>query len=129
MRAASAVRTSEKRSVRASTSRMDESGATPTGGFGVTELTFLSPSRLATYADCQRKYDHKYDQEIQTPDQTRLYLNQGHVYHETIETVCEATESGDDPEIIHRRAMEAFPEKWDEHLDEDEYASRAHRKF
>lgn len=108
---------------------MDESGATPTGGFGVTELTFLSPSRLATYADCQRKYDHKYDQEIQTPDETRLYLNQGHVYHETIEAVCEATEPGDDPETIHRRAMEVFPEKWEEHLEEDEYASRAHRKF
>lgn len=108
-------------SVRVSTSQ--------TGGFVVTDVTFLSPSRLATYADCQRKYDHKYEQEIKTPDKTRLYLNQGHVYHETIEAVCEATAPSDDPAVIRARAMEIFPEKWNEHLEADEYASRAHQKY
>jgi putative RecB family exonuclease len=99
------------------------------GGFAVSNVTFLSPSRLATYADCQRKFDYGYMQEIEAPDETRLYLNQGLAYHETIEAVCGATEPDDDPETISDRAMEAFPEKWDEHLDPGEYASRAHQEY
>jgi putative RecB family exonuclease len=99
------------------------------GGFAVSDVTFLSPSRLATYADCPRKFDYNYAQEIEAPDETRLYLNQGRAYHETIEAVCEVTEPDDDPETISDRAMEAFPEKWDEHLDPGEYASRAHQEY
>jgi putative RecB family exonuclease len=99
------------------------------GGFAVSDVTFLSPSRLATYADCPRKFDYDYVQEIEAPDETRLYLNQGRAYHETIEVVCEATEPDDDPEIIHDRAMDTFASKWEEHLDPDEYASRAHQEY
>lgn len=95
----------------------------------MSDTTFLSPSRLATYADCPRKFDYDYVQGIETPDETKRYLNQGCAYHETIETVCEATEPDDDPERIYERAMTAFPDKWNANLDPDEYASRAHQEY
>lgn len=95
----------------------------------MTDVVYLSPSRLATYADCQRKFDHEYVKDVTTPDRTRLYLNQGRAYHETIEAVCEATEPDDDADVIHGRALERFAEKWAEHLDPDEYESSAHRAY
>jgi putative RecB family exonuclease len=101
----------------------------PPGGSAVTETVYLSPSRLATYADCQRKYDHSYVKDVTTPDQTRLYLNQGRAYHETIEAVCDATDPDDDADVIHQRARDAFDEKWDVHVDPGEYESRAHREY
>jgi len=99
------------------------------GGFAVSDVTYVSPSRLATYADCQRKYDHDSVKEVSTPDQTRLYLNQGRAYHETIEAVCDATEPDDNADVIHRRAMEAFTDKWNAHLEPEEYESRAHQEY
>ena len=99
------------------------------GGFAVSDVTFISPSRLATYADCPRKFDYNYVQKIDAPDETQLYLNQGRAYHETIEVVCQATEPDDDPETIHNRAMDAFTTRWEENLDPDEYASRAHQEY
>ena len=95
----------------------------------MSDVTYLSPSRLATYLDCQRKFDYKYVQEISTPDKSRLYLNQGQVYHQTIEDVCEASDPDDDAVVIHRRAMETFTEKWAEHADPDEYESLAHQEY
>ena len=99
------------------------------GGFAVTDITYLSPSRLATYTDCPRKFDYKYAQKIDAPDKTRLYLNQGLAYHDTIEAVCKATDSDDDPDVIYDRAMATFVEKWNDHLDADEYASQAHQEY
>lgn len=95
----------------------------------MSDVVYLSPSRLATYAECQRAFDYKYVQQIDAPDETRMYLNHGIAYHETIERVCEATASDDDPETIYRRAMDAFETTWHDHLDPDEYASRAHREY
>lgn len=92
-------------------------------------VVYLSPSRLATYADCPRKFDHDYVKDVSTPDQTRLYLNQGLAYHETIEAVCEATDPDDDAEEIHRRALEIFADKWAAHLEPDEYESQAHQAY
>lgn len=89
----------------------------------------LSPSRLATYAACPRQYEYSYPQDINTPDRTELYLNQGKIYHETIEDVCDATERDDDPEMIHARAMRIFDEKWNEHSNPDDYESVAHREY
>ena len=89
----------------------------------------LSPSRLATYATCPRQYEYSYPQDINTPDRTELYLNQGKIYHETIEDVCDATERGDDAETIHARAMCIFDEKWDEHSNPDDYESTAHKEY
>ena len=95
----------------------------------MSDVTFLSPSRLATYADCPRKFDYNYVQEVEALDETRLYLNQGLAYHETIEDICEAAEPDDDPETIHDRAMDAFTTKWEEHLAPEEYASKAHQEY
>ena len=89
----------------------------------------LSPSRLATYATCPRQYDYSYVQDINTPDRTELYLNQGKIYHETIEAVCDATVRGEDAEAIHARSMRIFDEKWDEHSNPDDYESVAHREY
>jgi len=92
-------------------------------------VVFLSPTRLATYADCQRKFDHDYVKDVSTPDQNRLYLNQGRAYHETVEEVCNATDSDDPADVIHRRAVDIFDEKWNAHLDPDEYESDAHQAY
>jgi putative RecB family exonuclease len=89
----------------------------------------LSPSRLATYATCPRLYDYRYVQDITTPDRTELYLNQGTIYHETIEDVCDATDRTDGAEEIHERAMDIFDAKWDDHSTPDDYESRAHREY
>jgi putative RecB family exonuclease len=89
----------------------------------------LSPSRLANYATCPRLYDHRYVQDVTAPDRTELYLNQGTIYHETIEDVCEATERDDSPEVIHNRAMRIFDAKWDEHSTSDDYESAAHQEY
>jgi putative RecB family exonuclease len=89
----------------------------------------LSPSRLATYATCPRQYDYSYVQDVNAPDRTELYLNQGTIYHETIEDVCDATEPDDAPKTIHERAMQVFEAKWDEHCNPDDYESEAHREF
>ena len=91
--------------------------------------TSLSPSRLATYATCPRQYDYGYEQDINTPDRTELYLNQGIIYHETIEDVCDATEPDDTPEAIYERAMDIFAAKWAEHSNPDDYESDAHREY
>ena len=89
----------------------------------------LSPSALATYATCPRLYDHREVQEVNAPDRTELYLNQGTIYHETIEDTCEGTNRDDPPEVIHDRAMRIFDAKWDEHSSADDYESRAHREY
>lgn len=89
----------------------------------------LSPSRLATYAACPRQYDYRYVQDVNAPDRTELYLNQGTIYHETIEDTCDATGRDEDAETIHARAMGIFDEKWDEHSTPDDYESAAHQEY
>ncbi|QDX41199.1 PD-(D/E)XK nuclease family protein [Salarchaeum sp. JOR-1] len=89
----------------------------------------LSPSRLATYATCPRQYDYSYVQDVNAPDRTELYLNQGTIYHETIEEVCDATDADDSPETIHERAMDIFDAKWAEHSTPADYESEAHQEY
>ena len=89
----------------------------------------ISPSRLATYATCSRLYDFKEVQDVNAPDRTELYLNQGTIYHETIEDTCEATDRDDLPEVIHDRALRIFDSKWDEHSSADDYESQSHREY
>ena len=101
----------------------------PKGGSCVTDVAFLSPTRLATYATCQRQFYYDYERDVDAPDRTELYLNQGSAYHETIEDVCEATDRDDEPAEIYRRALDAFETRWNEHVDSDEYASRAHQAY
>lgn len=56
-------------------------------------------------------------------------MYQGRAYHETIETVCNQTARDDDPHTIYERAVDAFEEKWTEHIDPAEYHSEAHQEF
>lgn len=95
----------------------------------MTDPVFLSPSRLATYATCQRKFDFDYVQEVDAPDRTEYYMNQGRAYHETIEDVCEATSPDENADSIYRRALDAFEGRWRENLDSAEYASEAHEQY
>lgn len=95
----------------------------------MTDVTYLSPSRLAAYATCPRQYEYRYDQEIQSIDRTERYLNQGRAYHETIEAVCDATDPDDAADEIYARALDAFDECWTRHFDPDEYASLAHADY
>ena len=89
----------------------------------------LSPSRLANYATCPRLYDYRYVQNVNAPDRTELYLNQGTIYHETIEDVCEETNREDPADVIHERALEIFGAKWEEHSDPADYESAAHQEY
>lgn len=95
----------------------------------MTDVTYLSPSRLATYATCPRQFEYRYGQEIATIDRTELYLNQGRAYHQAIEQVCAATDPGDDAAEIYDRALAAFDVCSDTHFDADEYASVAHADY
>jgi putative RecB family exonuclease len=58
-----------------------------------------------------------------------LYLNQGTIYHETIESVCDATDPSDNAETIHERALETFDAKWAEHSTPADYESEAHQEY
>ena len=99
------------------------------GGCAVSDIAFLSPTRLATYATCPRQYDFSYAQDVSSPDETKFYMYQGRAYHETIEAVCEQTARDDDPLVIYERALDAFDEKWDENIDSEEYATAAHEEY
>jgi putative RecB family exonuclease len=101
----------------------------PKGGCAVAETTYISPTQLAEYEACQRKHDYGSVQEVGSPDETRLYMNQGLTYHETIEAVCEATDEDDDASIISQRASDFFDEKWNEYLEPEEYESQAHQRY
>lgn len=90
---------------------------------------YLSPTELAEYEACPRKHDYGYTQDVDTPDTTRLYLNQGLTYHQTVEEVCERTDEDDDAQTISERASEIFDEKWNEHLEPEEYESRSHQRY
>lgn len=93
----------------------------------MTDPDALSPTRLATYATCPRQYEHDYVKSVSTPDETKFYLYQGRIYHETIATVCEQTAPEDDPDDIFERAVETFERKWSDQIDPEEYASSAHQ--
>ena len=94
----------------------------------MTDYDSISPSRLATYATCPRQYEHDYIKSVSTPDETKFYLYQGRAYHETIATVCDQTSPEDNPDEIFDRAVETFETKWAEHIDPEEYASKAHQE-
>jgi len=101
----------------------------PLGGCVVSDVVSVSPTRLATYATCPRQYEFSHVQNVSSPDETKFYMYQGRVYHETIETVCEQTGRDDDAMTIYERALDAFDEKWAEHIDPSEYASAAHQEY
>ncbi|MFC7027176.1 PD-(D/E)XK nuclease family protein [Halomicroarcula sp. GCM10025710] len=95
----------------------------------MSDVVSVSPTRLATYATCPRQYEYSYVQDVSSPDETKLYLNQGKAYHEMIERVCDAAARDDDPAVIYERAMDVFGDTWAKHIDPDDYASKAHQEY
>lgn len=89
----------------------------------------VSPSRLGTYTTCPRYYEFKYDQDIETADRTKRYLQQGLAMHETIERVSETVDRTMSSDVIHDTALAAFPEAWDEHVDPTEFESNAQCEY
>jgi putative RecB family exonuclease len=101
----------------------------PLGGCVVSDVVSVSPTRLATYATCPRQYEFSHVQNVSSPDETKFYMYQGRIYHETIETVCDQTGRDDDAMTIYERALDAFDEKWAEYIDPSEYVSAAHQEY
>lgn len=89
----------------------------------------VSPSSLATYAYCPRKYDFGKAQRVETIDDSKRYLQQGLAMHTTIERTCRDTARGDEPAVIQNRMVEHFPDAWDEEVEESEFASTAQHEY
>ena len=53
------------------------------------EMVSVSPSELATWNDCQRKWHYRYDQRIEPIDQSRpAPMASGQAVHFVVETIC-----------------------------------------
>lgn len=53
------------------------------------EIVSVSPSELATWNDCQRKWHYRYDQRIEPIDQSRpAPMASGQAVHFVVETIC-----------------------------------------
>ncbi|MFD1647977.1 PD-(D/E)XK nuclease family protein [Haloarchaeobius litoreus] len=92
------------------------------------DVSRVSPSRLATYATCPRKYEYDKEWSVESPEESRRYLDRGLAYHGAIEDTCAwATDQPESPtdDEIQTYAHEAIERRWDEHADRDEYASDA----
>ncbi|MEF8771995.1 RecB family exonuclease [Halodesulfurarchaeum sp.] len=89
----------------------------------------LSPSSLAAYAYCPRKYDFAKAQRIDTIDDSKRYLQQGLAMHGTIERTCCDSTRDDDGNTIRERMRAHFPEVWEEEVELSEFASDAQHVY
>lgn len=89
----------------------------------------VSPSRLATYVECPRRYEYQHDQGIEPSPDGERYKNRGTVYHETITSVCNETDGNEDEEEIHDRARRCFEELWPSECSQDDYKTRSHYEY
>jgi len=89
----------------------------------------VSPSRLAAYVECPRRYEYQYDQGIERPPDGERYKNRGVVYHETIASVCDETETGENGIKILERARKYFEEWWSRECSSDDYNTRSHYEY
>lgn len=101
--------------------------------FGVTEtVRRLSPSRLATYGNCPRQYEYDKVWDVDSPEESRRYLDRGLVYHAAIEETCEmvraatAEQSDDD---IRQFALQTVDAEWDDRANRSEYHSDAQYEY
>jgi putative RecB family exonuclease len=95
------------------------------------DLDGISPSRLGVYADCARRYQYEKAWGVETPEQTRRYMDRGLALHGAIEDTCEAVrKSGEmSDDAIRERAEEAIATRWDRHGDRAEYRSQSHFRY
>lgn len=87
----------------------------------------VSPSSLAVYATCPRQYEYDAVWDVETPEESRRYLDRGLVYHGVIEDVCEevADNPGLDDEAIRSFARQRTADRWADQTSRSEYASDA----
>lgn len=92
------------------------------------DVVRVSPSRLATYATCPRQYEYDKEWTVESPEESRRYLDRGLAYHGAIEDTCAWV--GDQPDSptddeIQAFAHEAIERRWADGTDRDEYTSDA----
>lgn len=88
----------------------------------------LSPSRLATYGTCPRQYEYDKVWRVETPDESRRYLDRGLIYHAAIEETCNAVRASTDTmsdDDIRQFALEAVNQEWNDRAKRSEYQSDA----
>lgn len=90
---------------------------------------YVSPTSLAAYLYCPRKYDFDKVQDVATPDRTERYLQQGLALHRTIEETSRAVDRDADAEAVHEVALGRFAEVWPEEVDEAEFESAAQHEY
>lgn len=92
------------------------------------DVVRVSPSSLATYATCPRQFEYDKAWSVESPEDSRRYLDRGLAYHGAIEDTCawvaEQPEVPTDEEI-QTYAREAIERRWTKHAARDEYASDA----
>lgn len=92
----------------------------------------LSPSRLATYATCPRQYEYEYVWRVETPEESRRYLDRGLAYHAVVERTCDdvrdATGRYGDAEI-RQLARSHLATEWRDRIDRSEYHSDAQYEY
>jgi len=89
----------------------------------------VSPSRLATYVECPRRYEYQYDQRIEPLPDGERYKNRGIVYHQTIASVCNETDEEKGEAEIYERARKCFKESWSRECSPDDYKTRSHYEY
>ncbi|WP_256301690.1 PD-(D/E)XK nuclease family protein [Haloarchaeobius salinus] len=92
------------------------------------DIIRVSPSRLATYATCPRQYEYDKEWSVESPEESRRYLDRGLAYHGAIEDTCAWVADQPEPptdDEIQTYAHEAIERRWDEQADREEYASDA----
>ncbi len=79
------------------------------------------------YATCPRQYEYDKVWGVETPEESRRYLDRGLVYHGVIEDVCHivADNPGMDDAEIRAAARQRVDERWDEETSRSEYVSDA----
>ena len=90
------------------------------------EMISVSPSELATWSDCQRKWHFRYDQRIEPIDQSRpAPLASGVAVHFVVETICrdfpnQVPEPGD----IKIRAQDCLEEQFENNYEPAKQVSK-----
>lgn len=92
----------------------------------------LSPSRLAVYGTCPRQYEYDRVWDVETPEESRRYMDRGLIYHAAIEHTCDAVRDADrnlSDDEIHRMAIEAVEAEWEARAKRSEYRSDAQFEY
>lgn len=87
----------------------------------------VSPSRLATYHGCSRKFEFEYHQELDADEQTDRgrYYHRGRVLDTTLQKTATEISRGTDIDTILGLAGEHFADQWDSETARDNYPTPA----